>query len=217
VLRTFVRSSVEKILKEAPWTFNKVNPLKEACREFLREVDKSADKEREHHGVGSEPGTSETASVGERERESDERKRKSQVTRKLTLLATKALVAACDSGRPALAEPALGAAHKLVAMGFLQGTTDGSRARTVTDRRRKRPPRQIRTRTRRRRRRRRTPKRTPTSLYSTTRASLRCALSARALLSSPTGPPEVETRKETPHTSPLWGRFWRARSVRLFC
>ena len=57
VLRTFVRSSVEKILKEAPWTFNKVNPLKEACREFLREVDKSADKEREHHGVGSEPGT----------------------------------------------------------------------------------------------------------------------------------------------------------------
>ena len=133
VLRTFVRSSVEKILKEAPWTFNKVNPLKEACREFLREVDKSADKEREHHGVGSEPGTSETASVGERESESDERKRKSQVTRKLTLLATKALVAACDSGRPALAEPALGAAHKLVAMGFLEGTTNGSRARTVTD------------------------------------------------------------------------------------
>jgi hypothetical protein len=132
VLRTFVRSSVEKILKEAPWTFNKVNPLKEACREFLREVDASGGA-REHHGVGSEPGTSETASVGERERESDERKRKSQVTRKLTLLATKALVAACDSGRPALAEPALGAAHKLVAMGFLQGTTNGSRARTVTD------------------------------------------------------------------------------------
>ena len=39
VLRTFVRSSVEKILKEAPWTFHKVNPLKEACRRFLREVD----------------------------------------------------------------------------------------------------------------------------------------------------------------------------------
>ena len=39
VLRTFVRSSVEKILKEAPWTFHKVNPLKEACRQFLREVD----------------------------------------------------------------------------------------------------------------------------------------------------------------------------------
>ena len=131
MLRTFVRSSVEKILKEAPWTFNKVNPLKEACREFLREVDASGGA-REHHGVGSEP-VPETASVGERERESDERKRKSQVTRKLTLLATKALVAACDSGRPALAEPALGAAHKLVAMGFLEGTTNGSRARTVTD------------------------------------------------------------------------------------
>ena len=120
---------MEKILKEAPWTFNKVNPLKEACREFLREVD-AADGAREHHAVGSEP-TPETGSVGEQQSDDDERKKKGR-TRKLTLLATKALVAACDSGRPALAEPALGAAHKLVAMGFLAGTT-GSRARTPTD------------------------------------------------------------------------------------
>ena len=74
VLRTFVRSSVEKILKEAPWTFNKVNPLKEACREFLREVD-AADGAREHHAVGSEP-VPETGSVGEQQSDDDERKKK---------------------------------------------------------------------------------------------------------------------------------------------
>ena len=50
VLRTFVRSSVEKILKEAPWTFHKVNPLKEACRRFLREVDEEVAVEPKARG-----------------------------------------------------------------------------------------------------------------------------------------------------------------------
>ena len=30
-----VASAIERVLREAPWTFNKVNPLKEACRAYL--------------------------------------------------------------------------------------------------------------------------------------------------------------------------------------
>ena len=137
VLRTFVRSSVEKILKEAPWTFHKVNPLKEACRQFLREVDEEVAVEpkastpdrggsdvtdaRDVRGSDSERFTS-------NEREGTTKARlettKKTTTRRLALSATRALAAACDSGRPALAEPALGAAHKLIAGGFLVGTTN---------------------------------------------------------------------------------------------
>ena len=119
VLRTFVRSSVEKILKEAPWTFHKVNPLKEACRQFLREVDEE---------VKAQPPGGGARDVS-KEREGTMSRRKTTTTRRLALSATRALVAACDSGRAALAEPALGAAHKLVAGGFLVGTTNARGSR----------------------------------------------------------------------------------------
>ena len=135
VLRTFVRSSVEKILKEAPWTFHKVNPLKEACRQFLREVDEEVAVEpkastpdrggsdvtdaRDVRGSDSKRVTS-----NEREGTTKARLETTTTTRRLALSATRALAAACDSGRPALAEPALRAAHKLIAGGFLVGTTN---------------------------------------------------------------------------------------------
>ena len=137
VLRTFVRSSVEKILKEAPWTFHKVNPLKEACRQFLREVDEEVAVEpkastpdrggsdvtdaRDVRGSDSKRFTYER---NEREGTTKARLETTKRTRRLALSATRALAAACDSGRPALAEPALGAAHKLIAGGFLVGTTN---------------------------------------------------------------------------------------------
>ena len=130
VLRTLVRSAVEKILKEAPWTFSKVNPLKEACRRFLREVAlESAELEAadrtETGPTGptgptepTEPGSSaDAAGSGARPRASP------STLARLSALSARALVAACDSGRPALAEPALGAARELVASGCLVGTT----------------------------------------------------------------------------------------------
>ena len=126
VLRAFVRSAVEQILKDAPWTFHKVNPLKEACRQFLREVD-SEPAELVAGGAESRSTKDETGDVGE----TPTRAQKSPSTnvlrlKRLNALATRAaraLVAACDSGRPALAEPALGAARELVASGCLVGTT----------------------------------------------------------------------------------------------
>ena len=138
VLRTFVRSSVEKILKEAPWTFHKVNPLKEACRQFLREVDeevavepKASTPDRGGSDVtdARDVRGSDSKRVTSNEREGATKARletttKKKTTRRLALSATRALAAACDSGRPALAEPALGAAHKLIAGGFLVGTTN---------------------------------------------------------------------------------------------
>ena len=121
VLRTFVRSSVEKILKEAPWTFHKVNPLKEACRQFLREVDEEVAVEPKARTPGG--GARDVSKEREGTMSSLETTTTTK-TRRLALSATRALVAACDSGRAALAEPALGAAHKLVAGGFLVGTTN---------------------------------------------------------------------------------------------
>ena len=37
-LRAAVKPAVERVLREAPWTFNKTNPLKDACRAFLDAV-----------------------------------------------------------------------------------------------------------------------------------------------------------------------------------
>lgn len=39
VLHTLVPSRIERVLKEAPWSFTaKRNPLKEACKEFLERL-----------------------------------------------------------------------------------------------------------------------------------------------------------------------------------
>ena len=105
ILSTFVRSAVEQILEKAPWTFNKVNTLKDACRVFLDACVVSGASSGSARGITIDDG-------------------------KLTELALDAILNALKSGKLNLINPALNAAHKLIASGTLAGGDVGATSPT---------------------------------------------------------------------------------------
>ena len=110
ILHTLVPSRIERVLKEAPWSFTtKKNPLKEACREFL---------DRLKVTEGAAAAAAATAG-GDRTQDLKDDDDEEQLVHK----AVDALQLACGTSSPKICEPALDALHKLVAAGLLKAHT----------------------------------------------------------------------------------------------
>ena len=107
ILHTLVPSRIERVLKEAPWSFTtKKNPLKEACREFLDRL------------KATEGATAAATAGGDRAQDL-----KDDDDEVLVHKAVDALQLACGTSSPKICEPALDALHKLVAAGLLKAHT----------------------------------------------------------------------------------------------